>query len=60
MLRAESSSWGAQATRPIAGAVRRTDALGNGEGESGLPLAAQAGLPPDRAVGGAPSAGADQ
>ena len=41
MQRAESSSWGAQATRPTAGSVRRTDALGNEEGESGLPLAAQ-------------------
>jgi len=38
--RAESSSWGAHATRPTAGAVRRTDALGNKEGESGLPSAA--------------------
>jgi hypothetical protein len=41
MQRAESSSRGAQATRPTAGSVRWTDALGNEEGESGLPQAAQ-------------------
>ena len=32
-----SSSWGPQATRPLVGAVRWKEALGNLEEESGLP-----------------------